>query len=118
MIPHMLGGLFPSTEDCTFDTSFGIGWQEVLSWYPVEQARQLDTSMAIFQQSPWITRGTRGPYYCWDPGGISHHIIELVGDGIYCVMGLIFGHTHIFRSLFEPQTSLVTGWFDRRVHHF
>lgn len=80
MIPHQLGGLVPSIEDYTFDISFGIGWQEVLSWYSMEQVRQLDTSMATCQQRPLITRRTRGPNYFWDPGGIFHHIIELVGD--------------------------------------
>ena len=60
MAPHQLGGLVPSTEDWTFDPSFGIGWQEVLRWYRMEQVRQLDTSMVTFQQSPWITKGTRG----------------------------------------------------------
>ena len=30
----------------------------------------------------------------------------------------MFGRTHIFRSLSEPQTSLVTIWYDMRVHPF
>ena len=112
------GGISLCAGILAFDSSIKVGWREVLSWYPMEQARQLDTSMATFQQSPWITRGTRGPDYCWDPGGISHHIIESVGDGSCCAMGLMFRRTHIFRSLSEPRTSLVTGWFDKRVHPF
>ena len=33
---------------------------------------------------------------CWDPSGISHHIIELVGDGSSCTMDLMFRRTHMF----------------------
>lgn len=60
---------------------------------------QLDTSMATFQQRPWITKGTRGSDYCWDPSGISHHIIESVGDGSSYMMDPTFGHTHTLSDL-------------------
>jgi len=103
MITHQLGGLVPSTEDYTFDPSFGIGWRKVLSWYAMGQARWLDTSMATCQQRPWITRGTQGPDCFCDPGEISHHIIEIVCDGSGYVMDLTLEHTHSFKSPSEPQ---------------
>ena len=33
-------------------------------------------------------------------------------------MDLMFGCTHIFGYLSEPQTTLVTGWFDRGEYTF
>jgi len=84
----------------------------------MKQAMRLDTSMATFQQRPWITRGTRVLDYCWDPGGISHHVIESVGDGSSYMMDLTFGRTHTFRSPSEPRIALVTTWFDRGADKF
>jgi len=51
------GGLIPCMVVCAFDPSLRVGWQEILSWYPVELARRLDVSVAIDQQRLWITRG-------------------------------------------------------------
>ena len=73
--------------------------------------------MATVQQRLRITK-TQGLGYFWDLGRISHHIIELLGDGSSYVMDLTLGHTHIFKSPSKPQSTQVTGWFDRRADRF
>lgn len=108
-----------------------------MSWYPVEWARLIDMVVvkSETQQEPPDIGDTRGPgwhwdrggasYYiletwdddCWDPGGITHHIIYLTIEGIGELMDKVTKHPHTFRSLLV----LVTDWIDSgewRLHKF
>lgn len=58
------------------------------------------------------------PDYCWDPGGILHHIVELVGHGSNYVMDLVVGCTNLFISYLEFLTTLVIGWMGREARRF
>jgi len=113
MVQHKHGGHVPYTRVCAFNPSFGIGWQYVSSWYPIEWARCPSISMTIVQQGPWVTRGAQGLDCCWDLSGIPHHIMESIGDGSSCVMDLVVGHTHTFKPPLESHTTLVIGCIDR-----
>ena len=101
------GGLVPCTGVRAFDPSLGVGWREILSWYPVELVKYLGISMArtIVQQGSWVTRGVQGPYYCWDPSEIPHHSMGLVSEGISSAMDPVIESPHTFIY----PTSLVMG---------
>lgn len=84
----------------------------------MELARRLNASMTTAQRRLWITRGARRLDCCWDPGGILHHIVELVGHGRNYVMDSMVGYTHLFISPSKFLTTLVTGWIGRGEGRF
>ena len=64
---------------CAFDPSFGVGWREILNWYPVQWARPMEMIViqSEAQQELPNIGDTGGPGWHSDPGGASYNILEM-----------------------------------------
>jgi len=59
--PHV--GVVLCARVHAFDPSLGVGWQAILSWYPVEWTRLMEM-VIVWSKAQWellVTEGTRGP---------------------------------------------------------
>ena len=70
----------------TFNPSLGFGWQEVLSWYPVEWAMEMVVDPSVGQQEFPGIEDARIPDWHWDLGGTTNHFpgipVDYDMDGI------------------------------------
>lgn len=109
-------GLVLCDRFCAFNPSLGVGWREILSWYPVEWARLIEM-VVLLSKAQWEfsdIKGDGGPGWHWDLGGASYLISNMRGGyGINEVVNLVLEHIH---SLGEFQLTLVARWSVRRIH--
>ena len=94
----------------------GVGWKEILSWYPVEWAR-LMKMIVVWSKAQWELldiEGARGSGWHWDPGEASYPISNMwYGYGIDEVVNPVPECMHSFG---EIQLMLVARWFVSRLH--
>ena len=109
-------GLVLCVGVCAFDPSLGVGWQEILSWYPVGWARLMEM-VVVWSEAQWELSDIEdvgGPGWHWDASRASYPISDMLNDyGIDEVVNPVPKHMY---SLGEFQSTIVSRWFVSKLH--
>lgn len=103
--PHVK--VFLCAGVCAFNPSLAVGWQDILSWYPMEWAMDMVVDTGVSQQYIPVIWDTKSPNWHWDLGGTTYHFPGMSID--YNLDGTVYlevEHTH---SLGESQLALVSN---------
>jgi len=112
--PHV--GFVLCVKVRAFDPSLGVGWREILSWYPTKWAMEMVVDLGVDQQELPGTRDTSNADWYSVPSGTTYHFLGMSID--YNQDGAIDLAFECAHSLGESRLAPTTDQFMDRLFQF